>query len=56
MTNDQIENFFQNAKLKIRKVKIDFKTKKINFLGRDKIFLKIVLIVFLLSLLVFGIK
>lgn len=27
MTNDQIENFFQNAKLKIRKVKIDFKTR-----------------------------
>jgi len=27
MTNEQIENFFQNAKLKERKVKIDFKTR-----------------------------
>lgn len=27
MTNDQIEVFFQNAKLKERKVRIDFKTR-----------------------------
>ena len=27
MTNDQIETFFQNAKLKDRKVRIDFKTR-----------------------------
>jgi len=32
MTNDQIENFFTNAKLKERKVKIDFKTRA-SFIG-----------------------
>lgn len=32
MTNDQIENFFSNAKLKERKVRIDFKTRA-SFIG-----------------------